>query len=317
LKRSQIADVGLLGAVFLYDAAVREKGYGDMTKIGIYASAERIGGDRRRAITNRETAVGHKYDYDRVFIPFLSAHNALTKYMQWTVSQGRTPIVSYYPKRDGGSVIKYSEISRGEHDRALFDIRDSLVALGHPVMAVFNHEPENEITDIRTGMKQAHLGNAEEWCQAYRYFVNIVRTNSNIQTMPIFMGGGTFNSPEKINKLYPGDEYCNAVGGDGYNWAFQRPKARWRSCIEANVAGIRFAQSCGKPFIICETGCADDPKQPNRKGDWFRQAAVDAPEHPNLEAVCYFDNKALHPWWVDSTPKAFQGYKEMVNRLKA
>jgi hypothetical protein len=74
-----------------------------------------------------------------------------------------------------------------------------------------------------------------------------------------------------------------------------------------------FARAHEKPVFVVEFGVMDDPDDPDRKADWFREVADLAHDWPNLKALIYFDKvKDGWPWNSDSSTESLAGYRDMA-----
>ena len=101
----------------------------------------------------------------------------------------------------------------------------------------------------------------------------------------------TFNprSGRDAMSYYPGDSYVDFVGADGYSWYPARAGDPWTSFHDIFTDVNSFAIAHGKPWMVVEYGCQEDPAAPGRKAQWFRDALTTAKTWPSLKSLIYFN----------------------------
>jgi hypothetical protein len=149
---------------------------------------------------------------------------------------------------------------------------------------------------VRRIFNRAAAGNVEwVWCP-------------NILSVPDTPANGR-------QRYYPGDEYVDWVGLDGYNWGDDHDQWHsWQSFDEIHHAaledlGRRYPT---KPIIVGETACVSG--SPGQKAAWIRDAHHALAHHPRVKAVVWFhyDKRAEGEpnWRVDTSPDALQAFNE-------
>ncbi len=112
-----------------------------------------------------------------------------------------------------------------------------------------------------------------------------------------------------LHNYYPGNDYVDWVGPDGYNWYYgQTPHWSWVWFSDMYDAVLKdFACRYPKPQIIHEFGSADGPGYPN-KSTWIQDAFQQMPNYPFLRASIWlngyaFDNPAYADFRVASSTR--------------
>jgi mannan endo-1,4-beta-mannosidase len=107
---------------------------------------------------------------------------------------------------------------------------------------------------------------------------------------------------------FPGDEYIDWLGLDGYNWGTSRPWACWQEFPK--LFGEAYRSLIGlsaKPLMIAEVGCAECG---GSKADWLRHAYHCASTmFPRLRAVVWFNLDKECDWRVESSNDSLAAFR--------
>jgi RTX calcium-binding nonapeptide repeat (4 copies)/Glycosyl hydrolase family 26 len=220
----------------------------------------------------------------------------------WTAGQGRIPYISWKPKTSSGVAIPWATIASGAVDPAIAARADAIKAWGKPVYLTFHHEPENDTTVF---------GSPSDYIAAFRHVVDVFRARgvTNVAWAWTMMGWSFQDGSAAA--FYPGDAYVDFVGVDAYNWYPGRTSSQWRSFSYVVSPGRTFAESHGKPIIVSEYGCQEDPDVAGRKAQWFLDEVSTLKSWPDVKAVLYYDSYKIYPWVTDSTTSALQAYTQI------
>lgn len=178
-----------------------------------------------------------------------------------------------------------------------------------PVHVVFNHEPDNPPT--------AH-GTATDYRRAWRRWVDACRragaSNVRHTWTPTAWG---FQNPLRIASYWPGDEWVDVVGADGYNWASSRPGqvSPWRTFTQVFEAPRLFADRHRKPCAAIETGTVEKPGVLQAKADWIRDIA----KATDMELVVYYSQQDPNPaitsrWPIHTSLPAVNAFSWLVQQ---
>ena len=187
-----------------------------------------------------------------------------------------------------GSVIPWSSIADGSQDAWIIRRADAFKAFGSPIYLAFHHEPENDLS---------RFGSPQDYAAAFRHIVDVFRAEGVTNVAFVWnMMGWSFDSRSgvDVNAFYPGDDYVDFVAGDGYN--HYPLSGNWVSFQQIFQPIYDFAVAHAKPLMVAEYGVMEDPSNPDRKGQWFRDALLTLQSWPQLKAMVYFDvYKDGHP----------------------
>jgi hypothetical protein len=247
------------------------------------------------AVNKLESDIGRRLDIDQHYYPW---HVPFPSWKEeWDLANGRIPLITW------GS-IRTSRINSGSQDALIRARADGVKALGEPVFLRFFAEMDGDFLSSRTGSPSSYIA---AWRRAQWIFASRGATNAVWVWCPTAWGfaeGGA-------QKFYPGDAYVDWLCADGFNWAPDRPGARWRSFAKIYEAFYEYGVEVGKPLMVGEFGCLE--RGQGEKAQWITEAR-DALKNqlPGIAAVVFFDSKGDYDFRVDTSPSSYEAYKSMA-----
>ena len=269
---------------------------------GAFASP-RGGESKTDAVLRLESRVGRKLAIDHQYYAW--NQTIPTSHQSWDATNGRLPFVNWSAGKTDGSPVRWSAIANGSQDSWIVQRADAFKAFGSPIYLTFHHEPENDLT---------RFGTATDYAAAFRHIVTVFRSRGVTNVAFVWtMMSWTFEprSGRDPNTYYPGDSYVDIIGSDGYELYPGKAGVPWASFQQIFQDTNNFAVAHNKPWMAVETGAQEDPAQPGRKGQWFRDIVVTGQSWPLLKAVIYFDmikEYAPNSWQSDSSVSSMQGF---------
>jgi hypothetical protein len=125
------------------------------------------------------------------------------------------------------------------------------------------------------------------------------------------------DAPENdAHRYYPGDEFVDWVGVDGYNWGDDY--SRWHRWLPferifADVLDQFEERYPDKPIMIAEFGCPEDSDS-GRKAKWIRDAHGFIRSRPRIEAAIWFNYDKRREgelnFRLDSSASSLAAFKE-------
>lgn len=256
--------------------------------------------DKLEAQTGTAFAIDHRYlNWDDPFSLQL---------MRNTAAHGRIPFLAFQTAHKTGGKITYADIAHGNQDASLEARADVAKAFGKPLFVSFDHEP-----NARIGKN----GTPAEYVAAWRHIVTVFRQRGAtnvafvyVQTAVSFRSGSPLD-----DSLYPGDDYIDWVAADGYNFFGCPGKAAgWTPFKQIFNAFYTWGKAKNKPMMIAELGVSEDPNQPGRKGEWYRQAAQQLKDFPDIKAVVYYNAAPNCANYVDTSPESLAGFQNFAKQ---
>ena len=199
----------------------------------------------------------------------------------------------------------WSEMAAGQHDADVRNLVNSIPA-NHLTYLCWFHEPEND-------------GAATNFIPAFRKFATAAKAvaRPNVKVTLILMTW-TWNTASGRNPSdwWPGAEYVDAVGLDGYNSFNGTNKTTWTVPADIFQAPTDWLQAHGVREIgIAECGCRERIGDANAKATWLRDAVKWA-DAQRFSFFCYFDSdvgsSGEPPWWLRTSAQATQAYRDLA-----
>lgn len=233
------------------------------------------------------------------------------------LAEGRTLHVSIRARWDDGSFLPWRDIAEAAPDSAIGQgmaiWARRIGQLEVPIYVTFNHEPD--LTENRAN------GTPDEFVAAWRRFRQVFDdegvTNARfvwVLTPARFVDG-------TADAWFPGTDVVDVAGVDPYNWFTCRGGGSWEPLPEKLQPFLDWAERHPElALAVPEFGSAEDPNDPNRKGDWFRDLGADLedPRFDRLEFVVLFNQ--VHPggefpacdWRYNTSPESRAGFLEYL-----
>jgi mannan endo-1,4-beta-mannosidase len=234
------------------------------------------------------------------YVPF-AASGINSIYSRWPLPN--TVIMTTWSQSNG--VPSLSSIAAGQHDAYIRQFATDVKAFGKRILI----RPNAEMNGDWFGFGGQPAAFIDFWRRTVDIFRSVGVPNAEFVWCPNVTYRGT-NYP--IVPYYPGNDYVDWVGLDGYNYAASRSTA-WQEFVD--IFAYDLDNTMGqypKKLIICETGCHPEVGD---KGAWFwnMRQALAANRFPQVEGVVYYDhNMDGASWAIDAPQWALEAYKDMA-----
>jgi hypothetical protein len=213
-------------------------------------------------------------------------------------ADGRIPLVNVEPND-----IDFTDIVNGKYDVMLTRRADDAKALGKQFFVDFAAEMNGD--EGWGGHDPA------KYIAAWRHIHDIftARGAANVVWVWCPNNEDSAGAPPAMD-YYPGDEYVDWAGIDGYNWGTSDPDFEWQSFRDLFAGIYPQLAAKGKPIIIGEM--ASD-EAGGSKADWI-QAIVPTlkNDYPLIKALVWFDIEKERHWQIDSSSAGLAAYRTMV-----
>jgi hypothetical protein len=213
----------------------------------------------------------------------------------------------------------FNEVLAGEHDDYIDEWAQGAKAFGQPLLMRFLHE-FNGNWYVWSGNKNGREnGGPKRVVEVWRYVVDRFRAQGadNVLWLWVPHGPSTDRSEEDWNDVanyWPGDEYVDWIGLDGYNfypvdpWGGKRPLRTFDDCFRELYDDC--AVLGDQPMMLAEFGTGEFEKDGFDKAAWVAEAFEKLPEeYPRVKIYTWFNiNKELD-WRVNSSPEALAAFQ--------
>lgn len=203
-------------------------------------------------------------------------------------------------------------INDGFLDNYIRKIARQLQSFGHPIRLRFGHEMIQDDHPDTKGW-YSWQDRAKEYKKAFIRVHDIFADENVLNVEFVWSPNARPAKFETLAKYYPGPEYVDWIGIDGYNWngesfdeIFQYPYKTIVSHPE--VFG-------NKQMMIAEFAAGADKKLiAFDKPGWIKDAFAKIPsQYPQVKAVYWFNVKKERDWRLESTCESWKAFKESMH----
>lgn len=188
--------------------------------------------------------------------------------------------------------ILAEEVLSGKYDVFLRSFAESAKNWKHPLIIRFAHEMNLNTYHWGTSAEDFGTDSSYIYINLYRYVVNFFKKNDVHNVLWVFCPNSE-SVPEKDwnNALiyYPGNDYVDLLGLDGYNWGMDSESYRSFEQIFRPLYEKMRLFSPDKPLIIFETASVQDKTQ------WLKEA-VETCKKWKITSLIWFDVNKEKDW---------------------
>lgn len=261
-------------------------------------------------LSSLTTKIGHKIDTVGIYKQFgLLANSAFNSNdLQYVKDNGQELLLTWEPwnpEQGKKQTVDYLQsIISGQMDSYITQFALAIKSYGAPVTLRFGHEMNGDWYP---------WGNrASEYVTAYRHLVDLFRREavSNVQWVWSINSDNVPYTPIKsVSQFYPGDNYVDLIGIDGFN--FGNDNNGFRSFSTIYQPSYSFITATyRKPIVISEIACAEEGGD---KGQWVKDMfQVLAKKFPKVTGIVWFNLLKERDWRVDSTPSSLQAFQQAL-----
>jgi len=220
-------------------------------------------------------------------------------------SMGKMPELTWQPQING--YFSYNEVTSGKFDTYLKTMADSIKSL--PFTIRISLAPEMNTDWVPWSVMTN--GNTNESHKAFwRYVVTTFRNQGTTNVEWIWSPNIiTWNQKYSYADTYPGNEYVNYVGLDGYNWGASTSWGTWQSFRQVfEVSYNNLITVTDKKVLIMEMGSTE---LGGNKAQWIHDMFQDIPVYfPRLQGITWFNINKETDWRIESTVSSKEAFIE-------
>jgi beta-mannanase len=199
-------------------------------------------------------------------------------------------------------------IASGSHETYVREFLQAARDWGKPIFLRFAHEMNGNWYP----WDGFHNGSdPEKYKKAWLYIYN-VRKELGADNVSLVWCPNNTNQPNAswntISAYYPGDEYVDWIGMDGYNWGY----GRWQS-FDSVFKSIyqELTSATHKPLMIGEFASAEHG---GSKADWIKDALSRIKtDYPQIKVLCWFNTNKERDWRIDSSLAAQAAFQQAIS----
>jgi Glycosyl hydrolase family 26 len=206
---------------------------------------------------------------------------------------GAIPVLSWASESTPASVnqpaFQLADVIGGRYDSFIRSFAYAAREWGHPFLLRFNWEMNGSWFPWSESVNGNRPGEyVTAWRHVHDIFTSVGATNATWSWCPNI---DPAHSMQSLESLYPGDEYVDWTGLDGYNWGTNPTKpAGWRTfdqLYSSTYREITGSIAPSKPMLIGEIGSSEDG---GSKAAWISDTLGRIPtDYPKIRALIWFD----------------------------
>ncbi len=248
------------------------------------------------AVSKFEETAGKKLSLVNFFSPFAECSSKCSFYkfpvdpMENIREHGAIPVFSWSSQSIPSSVnepdFQLADVIAGTYDSYIREFAEGARDWGHPFFLRFNWEMNGNWFPWMEGVNGNQPGESvAAWRHVHDVFTAAGATNVTWVWCPNVDPG---NKMRDLASLYPGDEYVDWTGLDGYNWG--PAKGGWtsfKSLYSSTYHAITDTIAPSKPMMIGEMGSSENG---GSKASWISETLAEIPsEYPKIRGMLWFD----------------------------
>ncbi|QJU53467.1 glycosyl hydrolase [Herbiconiux sp. KACC 21604] len=231
-------------------------------------------------------------------------------YVGWADAWATDPFLA--DDRDRGQIslvnwepfdVDFADIVAGRYDDMLTQRGAEAARLPGPVFVDFAAEMNEE---------EGWGGHDPElYVAAYRHVHDLVSAEADGKVVWVWAPNNVDSdgAPPALD-YYPGDDYVDWTGMDGYNWGTSEPGFAWQSFEEVFADLYDELHTLGKPIIVAETASAEEG---GSKANWIRSIPDTLRERfPDIKAVVWFDIDKERDWRIRSSEESAAAFETLA-----
>jgi len=202
-----------------------------------------------------------------------------------------------------------SKIINGRHDDSILNLALKMKQISAPVFFRPMHEMNG---NWYPWCGKVNGNRPEEYIETWRYIRSIFREAQNCQLIWVwspYAHSVPKESDNEVWRYFPGDGEVDWLALDGYNWGENRKWSTWQSFEEIFEEGYRTLNqlSPGKPFMIAETGCAEEGGSKER---WIEEAfSALKNTFPKIKSLVWFNISKECDWRIESSLRSLEAFR--------
>lgn len=239
---------------------------------------------------------------------------AITTSLDTIWNEGAVPCLTWEPMTQSDQtekMIPYGAILSGQYDAYILSLAATVKAWKKPMMIRLAQEMNIERYPWGTNKEEFGPHSAEIYIKLFRYVVDLFKTQHVENVFWVFCPNVDSIPNTEWNaarNYYPGDQYIDILGMDGYNWNIDAKLAAsrhqtwtvpWRSFKEIFQPLYRELKAINpsKPIIVFETA-AVEREGASQKILWIQEAMQTA-QAWGLKGIVWFQVNKEEDWRIN------------------
>jgi len=223
-------------------------------------------------------------------------------------NHGSIPMVTWepwlYTEVVNQSAYSLRNITDGNFDKYIAKWAKDAKSWRYPFFLRFAHEMNG---NYYPWSEQVNSNQPGEYMQAWKHVHDIFTKNDVTNATWVWSPNISYPGSSSIPPLYPGDDYLDWIGIDGYNWGVVQDHT-WQSFTEIfKQTYDEITALSQKPVMIAEIASTEEG---GNKADWIADAFNTKLllNFPRIQAVIWFNENKETDWRITSSNAARQTF---------
>jgi hypothetical protein len=263
---------------------------------------------------DRKVTIAHYYrGWESLIDPYILTEFEILRSNGWQPMINVNPY--YFSECPASDLPLYKAIAEGQCDAFLHKAGKNLSNIKDPFYLLFAWEMNNkdlEWSVVATG------SSGQDFVMAWQRIHTIFEEEGATNVIWVFCPNTGDKTSISYKDIYPGDEYVDWTGIDGYNWGTTQSWSQWSSFSGVFTSSYRnmTAIAPDKPMMIAEVNTTD---QGGDKGAWYKDMFLEEIPYkfPQIKAVIIYneDRTAQEKvnWKVDINKNSLDAFKDSVD----
>ena len=276
------------------------------------------------AVTNFEEEAHKGVSLVQFFQPFANCGGSSCSFYSFPTTpleniriHGAIPVLSWSSQSIPSSLqepdFQLSDVIAGRYDTYIRNFAAASKAWGHPFFLRFNWEMNGNWFPWSEGVNGNRSG---EYVSAWRHVHDIFAAAGATNVTWVWCPNVDYNnSLAAIASDYPGDDYVDWTGLDGYNWGTNPAKpGGWKSFNQIYRSTYRYIVETVAPSKPMAIGEVASSEYGGSKSAWIKTMLTDLPaEYPKIRALLWFDKyDSGMDWPIETSSGATSGFSEGI-----
>jgi hypothetical protein len=269
-----------------------------------------------------EEEVHKKVSMENFFEPFANCNPTCSFYgfpttpLENIRRHGAIPVVSWssqsIPSSKSEPDFQLSDVIAGRYDSYIREWATKAKAWGHPFMLRFNWEMNGKWFPWHEGVNGNQPG---EFVTAWRHVHDIFTAVGAANVTWVWCPNLEYNGSTPLSEVYPGNEYVDWTGLDGYNHGTNPAQPdSWKSfnqLYRTTYNNIVNSLAPTKPMMIGEVASTE---YGGSKSAWIKDMLARVPaEYPKIRALIYFDKYDSNmDWPLETSTSSIEAFAEGI-----
>lgn len=210
--------------------------------------------------------------------------------------------------------VRLSDVAAGGWDQQIAAYMTAAGAYPGQVLIRLFHEPNGTWYPWALANENRLVNSADEWRAAWRRVVRVAREQHADNVQFVFCPNTDDVGGIAAEEYWPGHEWVDVIGVDGYNWGWSDDGVPEKTAEEI-IAPMYQRLTALHPtaeFMVGEIGCVPHAQ----KGAWFR-ALYQTPRFSRLTRVAFFHEDKEEDWRLDSDRSSLEVHRTYLRRADA